>query len=113
MSWKGTASPKLAGSKKICSSAWMNSRIRYAPCLEKLVAAVRLPASGARDEDVREVIHMAGRLECGFRKNRRGVDQVVVVAQTEEGLDPAVLPTSPKEDAIVPVVVEACEAAIQ
>ena len=81
--------------------------------LEKLVAAVRLPASSARDENVREVIHMAGRLECGFRKNRRSVDQVVVVAQTEEGLDPTVLPTSPKEDAIVPVVVEACEAAIQ
>ena len=81
--------------------------------LEKLVAAVRLPASSARDEDVREVIHMAGRLERGFRKNRRGVDQIVVVAQTEEGLDPTVLPTSPKEDAIVPVVVEACEAAIQ
>src|SRR5205807_2958087 len=80
--------------------------------LEKLVAAVRLPASSARDEDDREVIHMAGRLERGFRKNRRGVDQVAVVAQTEEGVDPTVLPTSPKEDAIVPVVVEACEAAI-
>ncbi len=55
---------------------------------EQLVASIRLAAAGARHEDVREMVHMAGRLQRRLRQDCRRVDQVIVVAQAEERLDP-------------------------
>ena len=48
-------------------------------------------------------------LQRRLRENRRRVDEVVVVAQAKEGLDPQVLPVPTEEDAVVAVVVEACK----
>ena len=49
--------------------------------LDQLVPAVALLALRARHEEVREVVHVAGRLEARLREDRRRVDQVVVVAE--------------------------------
>src|SRR5437773_1248400 len=81
--------------------------------LDQLIPAVRFTTARARDEDVREVIHMAGSLESGLREDRRRVDEVVVVAQSKEGLCPKIFPPSAHENAVVAVVVETRESPIQ
>ena len=81
--------------------------------LEQLIPAVRFAASAARDEDVREVIYVARGLEGRFREDRRRVDQVVVVAEPEEGLDPEVFPPPAHQNAIMAIVVEPRETSVQ
>ena len=78
-----------------------------------MVSAVRLAAPRARDEDVREVIHVTRGFQGGLREDRRRVDQVVIVAQAEERLDPQVFPPAAQEHAVVAVVVESPETSVQ
>ena len=59
---------------------------------DQVIPAVRLLALRAHDEDVGEVVHMAGGLQARFREDRRRVDEVVVVREPEEIRQPEVLP---------------------
>src|SRR5437867_2459356 len=81
--------------------------------LEQLISAVRFAAVRARDQEVREVVHVAGSLERRLREDRRRVDEVVVVAQSEERLGPEVFPLAAHQDAVMAVVVESRETSIQ
>src|SRR3989441_2148599 len=81
--------------------------------LEQLISAVRFAAARARDEEVREVVHVAGGLERRLREDRRRVDEVVVIAQSQERLGPEVFPPAAQEEAVVAVVVETRETSVQ
>src|SRR3989442_12080102 len=78
-----------------------------------MVPTIRIAARGASDEDVREVMYVAGGLEGGFRGDRRCCDPVVVVAEPEEGLDPQVFPPPAHQDTVMTVVVETRETSVQ
>src|SRR5207249_10298212 len=52
--------------------------------LEELVAAIRLAAARAGDQDVGEMVNVTACLQRRLREDRRRVDEVVVVAQAEE-----------------------------
>src|SRR2546425_429056 len=80
---------------------------------EQLISAVGFATARARDQEVREMVHVAGGLQGRLREDRRRVDEVVVIAQSEERLGPEVFPPATHEKAVVAVVVETRETSIQ
>src|SRR5256712_7806518 len=56
---------------------------------------------------------MAGGLERRLREDRRRVNEVVVIAQSQERLGPEVFPPAAQEEAVVAVVVETGETSVQ
>jgi len=56
---------------------------------------------------------MARCLQGRLRQDRRRVNQVVIVPEAEEPLDPSVLPAAAQERAVMTVIIEAREATVE